>query len=202
MRVPITMGGFDYHTGERATGEERDLRAGQCIGACLEYAARRGKPLMIYVFSDGSLSSNGMVDNSVGRARQRRLDWRQSADRRVVLPGVQPSGSTDTDRRAMRRSRRSISSSATSARVGDIETGSSNPAANAVNLLVETVILNYMALHGEQAQFANLFPTHGLGNSTLQDSLTAFEPSLRERPAVHDTADVVWSGSQPSQRRS
>ena len=62
----IQMGGFDYHTGDRMTGEARDLRAGQCMGACLEYAARTGKPLMIYVFSDGSLSSNGMIDNSVG----------------------------------------------------------------------------------------------------------------------------------------
>ena len=56
----ISMGGFDYHTGDRSTGELRDLRAGRCMGACLEFAARRGKPLMLYVFSDGSLSSNGM----------------------------------------------------------------------------------------------------------------------------------------------
>jgi hypothetical protein len=32
----------------------------------LEYAARVGKPVMIYVFSDGSLASSGMIDNSVG----------------------------------------------------------------------------------------------------------------------------------------
>src|SRR5512138_3296571 len=66
----ISMGGFDYHTGERATGEIRDFRAGQCMGACLEYAARQGKPLMLYVFSDGSLSSNGMTDDSAnGRGK-------------------------------------------------------------------------------------------------------------------------------------
>jgi len=41
---------------------------------------------------------------------------------------------------------------------------------------VETVILNYMALHGEQGQFASLFPTHGLGSVTLRDSLTGFNP--------------------------
>jgi len=66
----IQMGGFDYHTGDRSTGEQRDFRAGQCMGACLEYAARAGRPLMLYVFSDGSLSSNGMIDNSVnGRGK-------------------------------------------------------------------------------------------------------------------------------------
>jgi hypothetical protein len=58
---------------------------------------------------------------------------------------------------------------------GDVETASS-PAANNVNLLVETVVLNYMALHGQQAQFPGLFPTHGLGNPALRDSLTAFNP--------------------------
>ena len=64
----ITMGGYDYHTGYGATGELRDLRAGRCIGACLEYAARAnngaGVPLMIYVFSDGSVFSNGMTDDT------------------------------------------------------------------------------------------------------------------------------------------
>ena len=42
-------------------------------------------------------------------------------------------------------------------------------------MLVNTVILNYMALHGEEGNFANLFMNHGLGDATLRDSLTAFE---------------------------
>jgi hypothetical protein len=58
---------------------------------------------------------------------------------------------------------------------GSIETAS-HPGANAVNLLVETVILNYMALHGEQGNFPTLFPSNGLGSSTLRDSITAFAP--------------------------
>jgi hypothetical protein len=33
-----------------------------------------------------------------------------------------------------------------------------------------------MALHGEQGNFASLFPNHGLGNAALMDSLTAFNP--------------------------
>ena len=53
---------------------------------------------------------------------------------------------------------------------------SATPAADNVNLLVETVLLNYMALHGQQGNFATLFPGHGLGNSGLRDSLTAFAP--------------------------
>jgi hypothetical protein len=53
---------------------------------------------------------------------------------------------------------------------------SATPAANNVNLLVETVLLNYMALHGEEGNFATLFPGHGLGSTTLRDSLMAFAP--------------------------
>ena len=48
--------------------------------------------------------------------------------------------------------------------------------ANNVNLLVESVVLNYMALHGTQGEFASLFPNHGLGNVQLRDSITAFNP--------------------------
>ena len=52
----------------------------------------------------------------------------------------------------------------------------SSPAANAVNLLVETVVLNYMALHGEEGNFTTLFPSHGLGGTALRDSLTMIAP--------------------------
>ena len=58
---------------------------------------------------------------------------------------------------------------------GSVETAGT-PAANNVNLLVETVILNYMALHNEAANFEALFPNHGLGSATMRDTLTAFEP--------------------------
>jgi hypothetical protein len=58
---------------------------------------------------------------------------------------------------------------------GSVETAST-PAANNVNLLVEMIALNYMALHGEQGNFASVFPTHGLGPVSLRDALTAFNP--------------------------
>ncbi|MFO7602216.1 MAG: hypothetical protein R6X06_00195, partial [Gammaproteobacteria bacterium] len=52
----------------------------------------------------------------------------------------------------------------------------SSPCANNVNLLVETVVLNYMALNGDVSSFPTLFPNQGLGNATMLDSLTAFQP--------------------------
>jgi hypothetical protein len=170
----ITMGGYDYHGQGRATGEVRDLRAGRCMGACLEYAARRGLPLMLYVFSDGSISASGQVDNTAdGRGKFMWTSDNQSTAASFFLvynPGGRPqllsTGTSGTARHQQIGYFRSDAS---------VETASS-PAANNVNLLVETVVLNYMALHGEQGQFGQKFPGNGLGPASLQDSLVAFNP--------------------------
>lgn len=167
----VTMGGYDYHTGDRTTGEARDLRAGRCIGACLEYARRKNSPLMIYVFSDGSVFSNGMEDSNNGRLVWTGDNQQGAASFFLVYnPGGAPAivGATP-DEQARHQQIGYFRDS------GDVETASS-PAANNVNLLVETVVLNYLALHGAQGQFPTLFPNHGLGNSTLQDRMIAFEP--------------------------
>ena len=165
----VTMGGYDYHGQGRNTGETRNFRAGRCIGACLEYAARLGMPLMIYVFSDGSLSANGMVNNTVeGRGK---LDW-ASDNQSTAAPFVlvyKPGAGRPLFRSDTRRQIGSLSA------MGSVVTTSAPPA-NAVNLLVETVILNYMALHGEEGNFPTLFPSHGLGSTTLRDSLTMIAP--------------------------
>jgi hypothetical protein len=170
----IEMGGYDYHGGRRAEGEVKDFRAGRCMGACLEYAARLGVPLMMYVFSDGSLSSNGAIDNTVdGRGKGEWTSDNSSTagsfflvynpSRRPTLIGATPEEQARHQQIGYMSSDGAVQRAAT-------------PAANNVNLLVNTVILNYMALHGEQGQFANLFPNHGLGNAAMQDSLTAFTP--------------------------
>ncbi len=170
----IEMGGYDYHGGARARGETRDFRAGRCMGACLEFAARAGTPLMLYVFSDGSLSSDGAIDNSVEGRGKGEWDSDNSSTAASIILVYNPNGrptimGATPEEQAMHQQigyfRRS----------GSVETASS-PAANNVNLLVQTVILNYMALHGEQGMFPTLFPTHGLGNSVSMDALTAFTP--------------------------
>lgn len=170
----ISMGGYDYHTGDRSTGEQRDLRAGRCMGACLEYAARAGKPLMMYVFSDGSVASNGMTDDSVdGRGKGVWTGDNSSTGSAFFLvynPGSRPQLMGDTpDKQAQHQQLGYMSPGAS------VDTGAT-AAANNVNLLVETVIMNYMALHGEQGQFGTKFMGHGLGNATQMDSLTAFQP--------------------------
>jgi hypothetical protein len=171
----ITMGGYDYHTGDRAAGEIRDLRAGRCMGACIEYAARIGAPLMLYVFSDGSVSSNGAVDNSAdGRGKGVWTGDNQSTAASFFLvfnPAGPPTLAGGTADEQLRHQQIGYFTGD-----GSVDNGSS-PAANNVNQLVLTVALNYLALHGEQGQFSTLFGT-SLGNATMLDSLTAFNPIL------------------------
>ncbi|MBI3562788.1 MAG: general secretion pathway protein GspF [Gammaproteobacteria bacterium] len=169
----ITMGGYDYHTGDRITGERRDLRAGRCIGACLEYAARKNSPLMIYVFSDGSVFSDGTIDNTA------------LTDGAVSVPGGKGVWTGDSSTTASSfilvynpGSKPALLNGDASRQIGyfradgSVETNAT-PGANNVNLLVQTVWLNYMALHSSMnGQFSTLFPGHGLG--TGLNALTAF----------------------------
>lgn len=158
----ITLGGYDYHTGERGTGEQRDYLAGRCMGACLEYAHRTGTPLMLYVFSDGSVSSNGRIDDTMeGRGKGEWTGDNQQTAASFFLV-YNPAGPIVADRNQIGFMRADAS----------VETASS-PAANNVNQLVQTVVLNYMALHGEQGDFASRFMGHGLGNSASLDRLIA-----------------------------
>jgi hypothetical protein len=165
----IEMGGYDYHGQGRATGEDRNFQAGVCIGACLEYAARAGLPLMIYVFSDGSVNANGMVDNTVdGRGKFMWASDNQTTAASIMLV-YNPKG------------RPALLHGATSQQIGYYDADgsvntTSSPAANSVEQLVQTVILNYMALHGQQGQFGTLFPTQGLGSAAALDAITAFAP--------------------------
>jgi hypothetical protein len=175
----ITMGGYDYHTGDRTVGENRDLRAGRCIGACLEYAQILGKPLMIYVFSDGSVFSNGNPDDSAttGAGEGLRLggggkgQWTgdnsstacsyflaYDPDKNVPIYG---GGTPRPDELHRQIGRMSSGASVVT---------SATPAANNVNLLVNMMLLNYMALNGsvtpgDVSAFTTAFPNHGLGNN-------------------------------------
>jgi len=163
----IVLGGYDYHDGTRATGEMRNFKAGQMIGAVLEYAQRLKTPVMIYVFSDGSLTSTGMIDSSVGG--RGKLGWQgdNASVASTFFLVYSPTG------------RPPLRNGAAGQQIGyfsaDGSVGStSSPAANAVNQLVDAVILNYMGLIGTDGQFPTLFPMQSLGSGTALAGLTAF----------------------------
>jgi hypothetical protein len=178
----ITMGGYDYHGQGRATGEVRDLRAGRCMGAILEYAARRRKPVMLYVFSDGSISAGGMVDNTAdGRGKFMWTSDNQSTGAGFFLV-YNPNGRPQLfdgggGLPAARHQQIGFFTSD-----GSVSTAS-NPGANNVLLLVQMVLLNYLALHGEIGRFQTLFPEQGLGAGSALDALVAFQPIVQGRIA-------------------
>jgi hypothetical protein len=167
----ITLGGYDYHDGTRATGETRNFHAGQMIGGVLEYAARVGKPVMIYVISDGSLNSNGMVDTST--AGRDKLGWQgdNSSVASTFFLVYSPTG------------RPKLLNGAGAQQIGYFSASgnvvsSSSPVGNAVTTLVQVVILNYMGLLGTTSQYSTIFnqPSMALGTAAQLDALTVFEP--------------------------
>jgi hypothetical protein len=135
---------------------------------------------MLYVFSDGSLASNGMVDNSVdGRGKgQWTGDNQQTAAAFFLVYNPPVSGGRPvlltTNGSSVRHQQLGYFSAG-----GDVVT-SSSPAANNVNLLVQTVLLNYMALHGEQANFNSIFGS-SLGAGAALDAMIAFNPIVNGR---------------------
>ena len=172
----ITMGGYDYHTGDRITGELRDYRAGRCMGACLEYARRKNTPLMLYVYSDGSVFSNGTIDGPASTQTDKggspiyqgnKGVWTgdNSGTAASFFLVFNPSGRTAL----IDPSRQQIGYFDANANV----VTSSSPAANNVTSLVDMVLMNYMSLNGDFSQFASVFDNHGLGSN--YDNYRAFD---------------------------
>jgi hypothetical protein len=163
----ITLGGYDYHSGNRADGEVKNQAAGVIIGAILDYARRVNRPVMIQVISDGSLTATNTVDSSTnGRGK---LGWQGDSQQVAasLLLAYSPKG------------RPAMSPSVPGNQIGFLNAdgtvnATSSPAANANNLLVQTVMLNWMAANGTVADFATVFPTQGLGAVAARDLLTAF----------------------------
>jgi hypothetical protein len=163
----IEQGGYDYHDSTRATGEVRDFLAGQMMGAALEYAARRARPLMLYVISDGAVDSDGTLDNSAnGRGKG---VWKSddSTTAATLVLVYSPAGRPQLTR-------------ATANQIGYYRPGGSIETAatrvsNNVPLLAEAIVLNYLALHGQVGSFATALPGHGLGSGADLDALVAFQ---------------------------
>jgi hypothetical protein len=164
----IELGGYDYHDSTRSTGERRDFAAGQAMGAALEYAARRGQPLMLYVFSDGSVDCDGVLDNSAeGRGKG---IWKSdnSSTAATFLLVYDPAGQPQLTSPAAQQIGWFRAS-------GSLETAASR-VSNNVDLLAEAIVLNYLALHGEVGRLDAVLPGHGLGSGSVRDALVAFQP--------------------------
>jgi hypothetical protein len=166
----ITLGGYDYHDGSRASGEVKNEHAGVIIGAILDYARRVSTPVMIQVISDGSLSSTGKADTST--AGRNKLGWQGDAQQTaaslilVYSPKTRPAVSVPGNQIGFMNADGTVNAT-------------SSPAANANNLLVQMVMLNWMALNGVESQFDAVFMAQklgaqGLGAATARAAYTAF----------------------------
>jgi len=122
----------------------------------------------IYVLSDGSVASDGAVDDS------------QDGDGKLVWRG--DNSSTAATFMLVFHPTQQPALTAVGSQVGwfrdsgSVET-SSSPLADNVTALAEAVVLNYLALHGEVGEFGNVLPQSSLGvSASVLDPLTAFAP--------------------------
>jgi hypothetical protein len=178
----VEMGGYDYHDGTRATGEGRNFKVGQCIGAIMQYASLVGYPVGFLLISDGSLeNSNGMADTSA--AGRDKLVWTndQSTTAAGAMLVFDPKG-----RPAMTSNGNQIGSYNANGSVNS----TSSIVASAPNLFAEAVVLNYMALHGQAGQFQSVVwaggVPQGLGSAATYQSLIAFE----QLPSVNSSGVI------------
>lgn len=158
----VELGGYDYHDGNRINGENKDREAGRCIGAVLEYASRLNKPVMIYVYTDGGVSSNGTPDPAAGGKPQWTSDNGSTAAAFFLV--YNPKGVTSIKQQI-----------GYFTNTGSVFTGTAavkaSVTSNNVTQLSEAIVLNYLALHGSAAvgTFDKVLPMQGLGSSTVWD---------------------------------
>jgi hypothetical protein len=166
----IEFGGYDYHDSTRATGERKDRIAGECIGAVLEYAARLPvpTPMVVYILTDGSVASDGVIDNSAEGGGKGIWKGDNSSTAGTIMLVFDPDG-------------RPAMNPAVGNQIGyfranaSVDTDSSI-IADSVNNLAQAAILNYVSLHNDVTSW-DATTNHGLGGNL--GSLTAFAPLNR-----------------------
>ncbi len=162
----ITLGGYDYHTGNRADGDAKDLELGQVVGSIMELAARKGKDIIIYVFSDGGVASNQTPDaNANGK-----LSWGgDSGNRSSTFMMVYKNAG-----KASIRGNRQVGYFKSSSQTVE-------PAAlltsNSVVNTSKAMVANYLALHGLEGQLENVVGDNPFINDGL-DKYLVFNKSF------------------------
>lgn len=159
----IELGGYDYHGNPRTETDNRDRNVGNIIGKILSLAEKKQKDVMIYVFSDGAVSSNqsgngklAFTNDDDDRAATYMLLYRHNATSRadILRNGAGPT--------AKRQIGHYNSNTA-------IERNA-NLISNNVENLAKAVVANYLALHGEEGRLAEIVGNNPFG-SNLEDYL-------------------------------
>lgn len=165
----VVYGGRDYHQDPRSETDGKDFIVGQAIGGALEYAARLNQPLMVYGFSDGAVAAdtNRPEDDGQGNTKYRwRSDNSQTAASFMLV--YSPAG------------RPVLRDGAVGGQLGAFKADgtvntSGSPFANSVTTLAELVVLNYLALHNQQAMFGQVLSNPSLGVGAAASPYIAFD---------------------------
>ncbi|MCO4754211.1 MAG: hypothetical protein KC478_07000 [Bacteriovoracaceae bacterium] len=155
----IEKGGYDYHTKDRARGEIRDYEAGELIGRVLQLAALKGKDVMIYVFTDGGVSAKAIVDDSTdGRGK---FAWTGDSSQRSSAFTLLY---RNAGRATLRTGRRQVGHFKAN---GAVENGAM-ATSNSVTNLAKAIVANYLSLHGEEGNLANVVGDNPFGANLNQ----------------------------------
>ncbi len=160
----IEKSGYDYHGDPRQSQHRKDFEAGQAIGRFLSAAARKGSSLLIYVMTDGGLTSDGIVDNVQNFDVNGAVTGELYQANRFVNDAGQAASAFMLfyNHRATRDSQAIVKNGnrqvgwfrSVSGRVG-VDPASSVLADNVTNLS-KWVVLNYLALHGEEGRLSEI----------------------------------------------
>jgi hypothetical protein len=137
----ITLGGYDYHDGSRASGDQRDFELGQLIGAIMELAARKSKDVVVYVLTDGGVAAQSTPDNSAGGGGK--YIWTGDSGQRssTFMMVYKKDG-----RPGVRNQKRQIGYFKSN---GAVE-GNALLTSNSVVNTSKAMVANYLALHGKE----------------------------------------------------
>ena len=150
----VSLGGFDYHTGNRANGEQKNFDVGRYIGKAINLAAAKQEDLMIYVFTDGGVVANNGVDNSTGGRGKN--NWAgDSGERSGAFTLVY----RHAGKPEIRNNQRQIGAYKDS---GAVDREASKISASA-ETLTKTVVANYLALHGKEGELAKVVGDNPFG---------------------------------------
>ncbi len=146
----INLGGYDYHANPRATTDARDNLAGTIIGQVIQAASRIGTDVLLYVYSDGAISCRADATNldPTGRSFAASSD---SGSRGAYFALLYQHNATQ--RPEVRDGRNQFGAFTAS---GAVDSTAAPLAANVDNL-AKTIALNYLALHGKESRFDELY---------------------------------------------
>jgi hypothetical protein len=160
----IELGGFDYHgRTTRVAQEDKDREAGEAIGRILALAAAKQSDVMIYVYTDGGISSNQSIvdENANGKFKFTNDDGQRAA---TFMLSYQHSGGRPSLRHG------TSGSNTVKRQVGHVKADSNveknaNVLSNNVTNLAKAVVANYLARHGEESKLEEIVGDNPFGNN-------------------------------------